>query len=57
MCVLRTQTASGKSSLDKIYVDHLFIRTDNLPPALTAAPTNLTAAPASATQIDLVLER
>lgn len=51
--VIDSNRAAGKSNLDSVYIDHLYIRTDNLQPEPPAAPSNLMAMALSGTQIDL----
>lgn len=51
--VIDTNRVKAKTTLDKILVDHLYIRVDNLAPAPPSAPTNLTAVVFSASQINL----
>lgn len=51
--VTDTNRAAGKTTLDQIMVDHLYIRVDNTPPVAPNAPTALAAVPVTHTQIHL----
>lgn len=51
--VTDSNRSGGQVGLDSVFIDHLYIRTDNLPPPTPAAPTNLTATVVAADQVDL----
>jgi hypothetical protein len=48
-----TDHTPGNRTIDTVYVDHLFIRTETVPLAPPGAPTGLAAVTASSSQIDL----
>ena len=51
--VVDTDRTSGHRDKDTVYVDHLYIRTDNTPPQPPAAPSGLSATAVSGSQINL----
>lgn len=51
--VIDTNRVKAKVTLDKILVDHMYIRVDNTAPTPPVAPSSLTATVISATQVNL----
>ncbi|MBI1762620.1 MAG: fibronectin type III domain-containing protein [Acidobacteria bacterium] len=51
--VIDTNRGGGKVALDKIMVDHMYIRVETKAPPIPNAPTNLAATAVSPTQINL----
>jgi subtilisin family serine protease len=49
-----TNRSAGKTAIDTLYVDHLFIRTELADGEPPAAPSNLTAAAAGSSRVDLL---